>query len=188
MKQYDDQQVFFKALKDRSKDAYKELYRISFQEARKYILSKGGNRIDVKDLVQEAFIIFTRKIEQPGFTLQKQARVQDYLLGIVKICWRRWYEQNKRTRKALADQDISPEFIAEGEGQDLKKELIKALDLISENCHKLLMDYYFGRFALKDIALEMDYSNSFVKVKKHRCMQELKGILAEKLKMTKHHE
>lgn len=183
MKDYENQLDFLQELQKDKPKAYSHLYEMGYLQSLRFIKARGGSEEDIKDIFQEALIIFRAKIKEPGFRLQQQSRVQDYLLGIVKICWMRWCKQKGRELKEqqaiVPDEQIT--FLPEEEGNSLRIGLRKAMESLSQNCRKLLMDYYFGRFPLKSIAAEMDYSHSFVKVKKHRCMQELKDLVLQKM-------
>ena len=58
-----------------------------------------------------------------------------------------------------------------------QEQLYKQFELLGEDCKKLLTGYYYYQKPLEEIAKMMNYTYDFIKVKKFRCMKELRSKL-----------
>ena len=75
---------------------------------------------------------------------------------------------------------IQSDQIEEKKELEVKYELIsEILSQLNEDCKELLFSFYYKKMPLKEIALQMNYSSGFVKVKKKRCMDSLKKKVLE---------
>lgn len=56
-----------------------------------------------------------------------------------------------------------------------------ALNLLKEDCRKLIEWFYIDEFSLKEIAEKLNMKETSTKQKRFDCMQKLKGIFTGKL-------
>jgi len=52
--------------------------------------------------------------------------------------------------------------------------VIAALEVIEESCRQVLTLSFFEKRSGAEIAQQLDYTEAFVKVKKHRCLEYLR--------------
>ena len=66
----------------------------------------------------------------------------------------------------------------EVESMDLEnkrqEDLSKQFALLGNDCRTLLTEFYYYQKSLDEISKKMNYTYDFIKVKKFRCMKELK--------------
>lgn len=71
--------------------------------------------------------------------------------------------------------------IEEFEKSNMKEERIELilgkLEQLGDECKTLLKAFYFERKKQSEIAQDLNYTNQFIRVKKSRCMGELKKLV-----------
>lgn len=173
------------ALRRGDRAAVEDLYKTAFNYCASYVINNNGSQSDAKDLFQEAIIVLFNNLRKPDFELR--CNVKTYLYSVVRNLWlKNIHKKGKLGAKVNID-DNSFEFVDIGDDEiDLKMEIEGkfeavhlALGRIKEDCKNLLMNYYFNKIPLKDIAVLMEYTPQFVKVKKSRCMDGLKNKVKE---------
>lgn len=178
------------ALKMGNNRAIKELYQSAYPACAELILNNEGTKKEARGLFQKAMVIFFRQIREPQFELTYP--IDSYLYCITRNLWLR--ELKKRGKADLNLRiDESEQQLPELQDSDLElkleigekhKYIAEIIDGLSEDCKHLLVSFYFKKMALKQIAYLMDYSESFVKVKKKRCMDFLKKKVVESYQAT----
>ena len=136
-----------------------------------------GTTEDAKDVFQEAILIIYEKARQPDFQLT--GTFYNFLYGICRFLW--WRQLKKKYRKDITleedkgytiEEDIE-KIVIDEEKRQLFQE---ALGKLGEDCQKVLQLFFDG-VPLVDIAKEMGYSNSYIKLKKHNCKEMLSEIM-----------
>lgn len=163
-------------LKQEQSLAFKKVYHRYYKMVAVYITKNSGSREDVEDIFQDALFVLVKKVREPDFKLT--AKLGTYLYGIVEKIW-----LNKlRGEKSIIPIDEMEEELEMEEGGILEKERVEAkhqlikmvFKELPEACQTLLKTYYYEKQSLKKIAEQMGYTSYFIKVKKHRCMNEFK--------------
>lgn len=173
------------ALRAGDNRAIKELYISAYPACAKLILNNTGTKNDARDLFQEAMIVFFRKIREPQFELT--CHVNTFIYSVVRNLWLKELRQRGKTGLDLSIDEPKQklpkieesDLEAKYEIEEKHKHIAKILKNFKEDCRRLLTSFYFKKMSLKEIADDMDYSNSFVKVKKKRCMDSLKKKVLE---------
>jgi len=169
------------ALKRGDRIAIEELYKNSFSYCSSFVIQNNGSLSDAKDLFQEAIIVLFNNLRKPEFSLTCEVRT--YLYSVVRNLWLKNIHKTSALGIKVSVEDEGQHFVDIGDDEiDLKIEneekyetLKIAIQRIKEDCKNLLMNYYFNKIPLKDIAILMGYTPQFVKVKKNRCMASLKS-------------
>lgn len=148
-----------------------------------YIMSHGGSRDDVDDLLQEAIIVLWQKVSSGRFELT--AKLSTFILSVVK---NKWLAELRKRNRLTGDELL--EQIPDGNPAGLEKLISKekmelvhnALEQISETCKKLLLLFYFEERSMDDIAKILELANMNVaKSKKYQCKKALEKILIAKM-------
>lgn len=143
----------------------------------KFILSKGGNKEDAKDIFQDALIIFYKKISQTDFKLTSS--ISTYLYSVCRFLWKdKLIKKNKMSSQEIAD-DFSIDFekemnaILEKEAKFIQVEGV--LQELGEKCLQVLSLFYYNGLSLKIIAQKMGLqSEAAAKTQKYKCLEQAK--------------
>lgn len=159
----------------------KQLYEEAFHYCASFILKNGGQTEDARDVFQEALMVLVRQCNKADFQLHCEPKT--YLYSVMRYIWFNQRKKDKNTGLRLhLDGEEAKEVVAIEDGDlQVKKEneekyslMQEAIKHITGECRQLLLDFYFKKIDLKSIAEKMNYTYSFVKVKKNRCMNALK--------------
>jgi len=170
-----DHQII-QAIKSGDRDGIKQLYQLYFNMIATLILKNNGTRLDAEDIFQEVLVTAITKVRLADFQLT--SRLSSYLYSIAKNMW--LYRLRKEKKIGFVDtenqENIPDDNSPEGSDSFEEKHLLiaKVFDQISEECRKILNEYYFEKKALKDIGTQMQYTEGSIRVKKLRCMESLK--------------
>ncbi len=175
-----DENKLLELLKKGDSHGFKEIYDRTFNLVRHYIVSNSGHTEDAEDLFQDGMIAFLNNIRNPNFALTTS--IENYFMSIIRNLWLGQLKKNKIRNVEVLD-NISEQWmdIADGDTDTLQLEnerqesLYKHFELLGEDCKKLLTWFYYYQRPLNEIATEMNYTYDFIKVKKFRCMKELKS-------------
>lgn len=184
--------VFLKQLQNGENNAIKELYNIAFASCANMITNNSGSIEDARDIFQEALIVFIKNLQNPGFILTAQPKT--YLYAVCRNLWLNQLKKLKKTKKNISIDDsnnfiniIQTDLTEEKKELEVKYELIsEILSQLNEDCKELLFSFYYKKMPLKEIALQMNYTSGFIKVKKKRCMDTLKKKVLELYSNKKH--
>jgi len=173
-------------LRNENPEVISYVYQNYKRRAFKVVLSNSGNETEAESLFHDALIVLIENIRAEKF--KGDSEVATYLTGILKFKWlnelRKRGKEVKRNAdylddiKAIEEEDVDLKNIEESQYQMLESSMSE----LNEDCRKLLTAYYYKNEKLKEIALEMEYTESFVRIKKLRCMNALKSIIEKKNK------
>ena len=171
---------FIESLKQGTSASFRALYEEVWPQVVGYVLRNSGGEEEAQDIFQESMIVLVRYLKKPDFELKVQ--INTLLMAIAKNLWLKQLKKNKKQLPLNTELDqpdeVDEELHWQEEDLDRKCLLVKGLlQMISEDCQKLLTEYYFDKKQLKQIGEEMGYSDGFVRVKKVRCITELRKKL-----------
>ncbi len=163
--------------------AEKYIYAHGWLFTKKFVMQNSGDEEDAKDIMQDAMLIFYKKLA--GGQYQKRAGVScfTFLNEISKRLW--WYQLQKTSRRKAMfslppDTENLPTDTPDDEGEQNKDALInllyQALEQLGEPCHKIIKLGYFEKLSHKDIAIIFGYTEGYAKKKRHTCLQKLMSI------------
>lgn len=174
-----DDSSLIELLKVGDSKGFKVIYQKTFKIINKYVLNNSGRIEDAEDLFQDSLIALLNNIRKPEFQLSSS--LQNYFLSITRNLWLRELKKNKIKHLENLDGE-SEQWINISDGDidtmDLEnqrqEDLAKQFALLGVECRTLLTEYYYLQKSLDIIAKMMNYTYDFIKVKKFRCMKELK--------------
>ena len=175
-----NEEILHAQLKAGSSAAFEQVYRNNFSMILKLVSDNNGSLNDARDVFQEAMFVLVKKIREPDFKLT--GKLSTYLFAVARNIW------FKRTRGTQGKTNpTAPEKFAQmnlalpedEQSESIEKE--KKFNLLAEkmkeldpDCQRVLFLSIQKNFSQKEIADIMDYSPSFVKVKKFRCLKYLR--------------
>lgn len=175
-----DPQVIL-AIKSGDPEGIKSLYHQYYKMISEFILNNSGSKEDAEDIFQETLIALITKVRSSDFQLT--SKLSSYIYSISRNMWLYRLRKIKHgpfilkeNQEAVADESLIPELEV---FEDKHALIAKVFDKISVECQKILSGFYFEEKALKDIGVQMNYTEGSIRVKKSRCMDSLKKLVEE---------
>lgn len=164
---------FINRFKNADPEAVRFMYQNYLPEVIAFIVKKGGNKEDARDVFQEAIM-----------ALFKQARAEklhltaDLKTYFIAICKNQWL---KAIRKKSNIDAIVPDFDPSDLGQDLNQKLEKAerFQLIYSHVKKMspsnqaILTMHFQKYSTEEIAKALNFSKAYVKKRKFLSKRDL---------------
>lgn len=180
-----DFQDFIRRVRQGDMEPIKKLYASMTNKCIGYLRKRGGKANDAKDLLQDAMYIFYKRIQEDDqFTLTAPAEA--YVFRVFYIKWlelmrSKGYgdmdldldDDGNPTKDMLTDEEPLPDDIDLTESEH---PVVKLLDQLGKGCKQILLAYYVHEQSLKDIAEDLKQSYNYIKLKKHRCHQQLRDL------------
>lgn len=164
-------------IKDRDFSTIEIMYKNYFPKALNQILNMGGQYEDAQDIMQMAMVSLISNVTDGKF--ESNSKLSTYFMGIVKNMW---LQEFKKKTKVISFDKQSVETMEqtsnqENQNEDIDTIINTAILNLKPDCHTLLKSFYFEKKRLKTIAENMGLKESFIRVKKDRCMKSLKQVL-----------
>ncbi len=174
--QNESEEMLLEALRSNKASAFEALYKKYYRMVVKQVIEFDRPAEEAEDLFQEMLIILVQKLRDDNFVLT--SKLSTYIFGIVRNLLLKRKGKKKMDLSEdveeygpLADQDD----IREKETLDTQLNLVVAcLEVIEESCRQVLFLSFFEKRSGAEIAQQLDYTEAFVKVKKHRCLEYLR--------------
>jgi len=165
----------------------KYLYSTCYPKVRIYVLSKGGNNEEAKDIFQDSIIVFYQNVKAKKF--EQKAKISTYLITLARNMW---INRKKRLAKidtlenleSKSQTDSLPiDQLIETERNEFVMELLQEL---GDDCRKILTLSIFKKLSMKKISEIMEYQNEQVaRNKKSKCLKYLKNALQKSANLSK---
>lgn len=177
-----DDPELLELLKQGDSKGFKEIYLRTFKSVTHYVVENSGRVEDAEDVFQDSLIAFLNNIRKINFQLSTS--IENYFMSIVRNLW--LGQLKKRKMKGTENLDnLSEQWISVPEEDadtmalenERQEKLYKQFELLGEDCKKLLTGFYYYQKSLDELARLMNYTYDFIKVKKFRCMKELRSKL-----------
>ncbi|MBK8956569.1 MAG: sigma-70 family RNA polymerase sigma factor [Saprospiraceae bacterium] len=157
----------------------KELYKLYYLDVLQYVCNNSGQAEDARDLFQEIALNFL-KILQSG-TLETIQNEKYYLMGMARNLWLKKVHKEKHT---VSYDDVifneREDETSQAEEKNTLFELISGkLSEISKECQQIIYQGFYQKKSNSELASIMGYTEQFIKVKKHRCLQGLKKLIVD---------
>lgn len=166
--------------------ALRQLYELSYPQCASFVKNNQGTPNDAEDMFQEALVVLYRKINDAGFELK--SHIKTFLYAITRNLWLN--ELRKRSKSGLKlvmdDKEtdyvlVDEDLLAEKEEEEEKHNLIgKMLMEIEGNCKELLINFYYKKMKLREIAEVMGFTEQYAKKRRYKCMEAFKKSVRER--------
>lgn len=157
------------------------LYRENFLSLSGYIVHNSGNEQDAEDIFQEVLVAFINLLKAGKF--RGESSIKTFLFSLNKHLWLNELKRRNRSgmreekyEKTMQQEEPAPDVVMEI--QQTKRELMKTVALLGENCKKILLLFYFENKSMKEIVTELPYENEqVVRNKKSKCLKKLEELV-----------
>lgn len=160
--------------------AFKYLYQTLFGVILKMIITNNGDDEDAEDIFQDGLIVIYHQIKKNNLTLN--CTLKTYVYSICRNLWLKKIRKKSRVVK-LSDTlehyiPVEESILSTLEQNEQKKIISDFLDQMTDGCKTILMNFYFKKIKMSDIAKKMGLANEQVaKNKKSGCMKKLKALM-----------
>jgi RNA polymerase sigma factor (sigma-70 family) len=158
------------------------LYDDLYPKIRAYVTTNSGQESDAEDIFQEALmkLLLYAKTDR----LKPDANIEGF---VYIICTNAWKSKSKKSSKVSFVELHHETTMVDEEVEDFEEEkmeqvnsLTHCLQLVGENCKKLLQLINYEKLSHKEVALAMDYSSvNAVKTRHYKCKKKLLKIMNE---------
>ena len=163
-------------------DILKYLYSTFYPVIKKYILSKGGNDIEAKDIFQDAIIVFYQNVKAGKYKLN--AKISTYLIALARNMWinrknqlSKIMTQETWSGNGKVTSSLAIDLLLETERNEFARELLNEL---GDDCRKILSLAIFQNQSMKTICEIMGYQNEQVaRNKKSKCLKYLRKAIGK---------
>lgn len=183
----ENQEQLLQALRRGDGAVFEQLYRRYFPMVFSLIKQNQGNMEDAKEVFQETMLVLFKKVrDKPQFEFT--AAPGTFIYAVARNQWYlRLRASRRNTHIAMTDtmpfQELEdPAADAEEAYRYNEQELAvsEMLSAMNPDCRNLIEAAFYQKLSGAAIAEKLGYTEAFVKVKKFRCMEELR-------KMVKNH-
>jgi RNA polymerase sigma factor (sigma-70 family) len=141
-----------------------------------FITKNNGNKTDAEDVFQDTMLVLYKNVQQENFELT--CSIKTYLYSIIRNLW---LKELKKKNKSTSIHDYE-KFVKVDDDETVLVEkneqlntIENAMQLLGENCRKILQLFYFEKHNMEQIAVELNYTNADnAKNQKYKCLQQLK--------------
>ncbi len=157
-----------------TEEEFKKIYENTYQMLLKFVVINCYNFDDVNDIVQDTYVEALNKIKK-GIKIQN---INSYLCGIAKNIIKRFYF-GKRLKIVSNEEDIEIKDDINLEEEFITKENVKEIwEYVNKKdvlIAKIFYLYYVCNLKIYEIAEELNLTESTVKHKLYRTLDELKS-------------
>lgn len=181
---FDNDNELITALMNKDNKAFEYMYKQHFGGVKSIVLKNGGSDSDVYDHFHDVVIKLIENLSKGLF--RKESKLSTYFLSMAKFMW---YDKKKivlrenKLKESLRAHNLSYEEISNEARVDKHKIIYTGMNKLSEECRKIIDQYYFSKIKLKKIADNMGYTYDYARIKKTRCLKKLRAILGTDLKL-----
>ena len=159
-------------IRNRNNKVLVYIYQTYFPMICKHVMKNNGKQEDAEDIFQDSVIIVYEKLIKNELTLT--CALKTYIFG---ICRNLWLQQLTKMKKIQIDDsaDIDKDIeltIDELLYYEEEKIYYHHYNKLNKKCRKLL-ELFFRKTPVKEIARRMNLSVSNIKTSKFRCKEEL---------------
>ncbi len=163
---------------DRLDNCFTYLYKNVLPRAINYFKKKGANEEEIRDLFQEAVIVFHDAVKEGRF--EQKASISTFLFRVINNMWIN--TQKKERKNVRLNDDVHPVFEDITEQEQMtndNKELVKRfMGMLKTDCINILTFFYYKKMPMHEIAKEMGYKNEQIaRNKKSRCLKALQKVI-----------
>lgn len=159
------------------------LYSQHYNYISKFVRENSGSACDAEDVWQETMLAFRQQLVSQKITAEKlECKLTTYLYAIGRNIWLKTLHKKKRTTSITLEHKSLPskqkEVLSVLVDKD-RKNLIKSLiDQLDANSKAVLIYFYFQKWSVESIAIQMGYANEQVaKNKLCKARKKLKRLV-----------
>ena len=164
-----------------SEEGISYLYKTQFERLGWFIMNNNGSRDDAEDIFQEVMISFVYMVQQKKF--RGASSIGTFLYSMNKNLWFNELKRRERAGKRNMKFEALKNTTDEGQDRSIERneasgQLLRLMEIIGENCRKILVLFYYENLPMKEIVEKMEYENEQVaRNKKYKCLKKLQEMI-----------
>jgi RNA polymerase sigma factor (sigma-70 family) len=163
---------------------FNDLYEYEFPKVVRMIKKYSGNIENAKDIFQDSLVILIEKVNRKELDLT--CSVKTYLYSISRILWSAQLRKNQLTISLddeygnIETDDIFINF--DSTLPDVYDDVNKAIEMLGNQCKKLLECFYYKKMSWNEIAITLGYkSAASAKNQKYKYLERIRNTVAYEL-------
>ncbi len=160
-------------------EGFRLLHRQLYRKVVKYIKNLKGNTQDAEDIFQDGLLALYKLIRRDH--IKQDTNIEAYLFTICKNLWLQKIRKKPHTVGIEVVQNFPPieeTLLFSMINKEEQDEIQRLLSLLGKSCKEVLIQYYYKRVRMLEIAQLMGYSSPQVaKNKKSNCMKKFKELV-----------
>lgn len=173
-----DNSYYLKALLNNNTKIIKAIYKDNFYKVKSFVLKNSGLQEDAEDIFQKALLQLAVRYKKEQFVINTS--FEGYLFTVCKNLWRRELNKSKIkvTKEGLIELKDDNEDIALAVLEQKRWELFnESLELISENCKKILKLFFAKTSYAKMVEMFNYNSETVLRQRVFKCKNRLKELV-----------
>jgi len=180
-----DNQQAIELIKKGDRSFFRTLYQSISESCTKYIVKRGGDATIAEEVLHEAlYRFFVRVKEKEDFKINTS--VESVVFGFIKMVWKQKCRQSTKYKLLHQDLDDENKYLKEtlsheedelimdnNENSDHTR-IMALMEKLGKDCKELLIAFYVHKQSLQIIAEELSFTYDYAKLKRFRCVAELK--------------
>ena len=169
-----DDLPILEGLMEGQREATELVYSRCFNQVRIMIENHSGSEDDARDVFQDALIALYKRLHKSDFNLT--CKLSSYIQIMCRNMWRSKTRNVQMTTSTdtIAHEvvDIDADVVEQMAGSARRNLMFKHFSELSEDCRKIL-EQFFAKTPMKEIAAMLDTSEGYIKKRKHVCKSRL---------------
>ncbi len=170
-----------KYIKERKKEDFALIYRLSFDNLYRFILSKTNSKEITDEVVSDTYFLLIDLIDHYDST---KSKFSTFLFGIALNKLRQKWSNQKANKTFSLNEDIyidQNNYKPSSRRKELIKKIEDALPQLSTKYRKILEKRFFESKTIKTVSEELNLSISNVTTIQNRALNKLRAIINEKI-------
>ena len=170
-----------KYIKERKKEDFALIYRLSFDNLYRFILSKTNSKEITEEVVSDTYFLLIDLIDHYDST---KSKFSTFLFGIALNKLRQRWSNQKANKTFSLNEDIyidQNNYQSSSNRKGLIKKIEEALPLLSVKYREVLEKRFFESKTIRTVAKELNLSISNVTTIQNRALNKLRAIINEKI-------
>lgn len=168
------------ALMEGNPQNIKRIYEKNFPLVKRFVLQNKGKVEDAEDVFQKALLQIAVRHKKEGIVITSS--FEAYLFTVCKNLWRRELNNYKKRVTNKEEFEQVSEYVDDSLAiiEQKRQELfVEKLNLISDNCKKIL-EMFFARISYAEMVATTDYtSETVVRQRVFKCKKKLTELIKE---------
>jgi len=170
-----------KYIKEKKKEDFALIYRLSFDDLYRFVLSKTNSKETTEEIVSDTYFLLIDVIEHYDST---KSKFSTFLFGIALNKLRQRWSKEKAIKSFCLDEDINIEqssYAQTTHRKQLLNRIEQAFPSLSEKYRRVLEKRFLESKSIKTVAEELNISISNVTTIQNRALNKLRTIINEKI-------
>lgn len=164
---------YLKGIKDNDSSVLRKIYKLFLPMIVDFVKKNNGTESEARDIFQDGLIVIYKKVKNDELVLTSS--FQTYLFSVCRFIWLRELKKKHRTEASLESvaEPVKVDNLEEQWLDTQKEDLFKSKLLELPPDAQKVLQLFFNKVSLSDIASEMGYTEAYAKKKKYKAKEKL---------------